>query len=307
MSGGDNFFMRTSKGVAVPGWVIGALAVLGLVLGGMYATGNLSAGDAGPSTSPEVKDATMNLKASQLGSSAGIDTTAYAVLEDDTVVTKDLSANQYTAWSNTFTNQMNNIEVGAFDSSNYPIFETVSFDGQTTLNNEIKTAKVASASDVTVEARETSGSSDNDDAVSVAAGGQATIDSLRATVDIQDLYWNAGYIYVDTPDNSNVTVDMPNAQAVAVPDSAPSGVDKAFEAYNPSMGDNSFEEFAQHDSSRIQIEGDDSNDPDETVTFYVDDVQAYQDSDTGAIKYGAEDDSDNNLGLAEQSLDVTVN
>jgi hypothetical protein len=291
------------KGIS-SGTMLAVLAIGGLVV--LAGTGTLSFGD-DTGDDVETKDATLNLKASQLGSSSGISTTGYAVLEDDTVVTKSLSASQFTAWSNTFTNQMNNIEVGAFDSSNYPIFESVNFGGQTTVNKEVKTANIASGSDVSIEARETSGSSDNDDTVDIAAGGQATISSLRASVDVQDLYWNTGLVMVDTPDNSNVSVDMPNAEAVAVPDYAPSGVDEAYRAYDPSMGDDNFEEFAEHDSSRIVLEGDDSNDPAETVTFYVDDIQAYQDSETGSIEYGAEDDSGSSLGLAEQSLDVTVN
>lgn len=299
--------MFNSKSKGVSGGVAG-FAVIALIAVGLVATGTVDlSAVGGGGDDVEVKDATLNLKASQLGSSSGISTTAYATLNDGTVVTKSLSADQFTAWSNTFNNKMSDITVQAFDSSNYPIAETFSFDGSTTENKEIKTAKIASASDVSLEARETSGSSDNDDAVSIAAGGQATIDSLRASVDTQDVYWNAGYIYVDTPDNSNVTVSMPNNNAVAVPDSAPDAVDKAYEAYSPSEGEDSFTEFAEMDSNRIVLDGDDSNDPSETVTFYVDDKQAYQDSETGDITFGAEDDSGSNLGLAEQSLDVTVN
>lgn len=253
----------------------------------------------------EVKDATLNLAASALGSSSKVSTTAYATFDDGTVVSKSLSSGQFTAWG-VFTN-VDEVAVKAFDSSYYPIEESIDFSGSTQKNQEIKVAEIATASDVSLEARESSGSSDNDDAVSIAAGGQATIDSIRATVDTQDLYWNAGYIYVDTPDNSNVTVDMPNNNAVAVPDSAPSAVDKAFEAYSPATGSNDFTEFAEMDSNRVVLTGDDSNDPSETVTFYVDDVQAYQSSETGEIEYGAEDESGSNLGLAEQSLAVTVN
>lgn len=280
------------------------LAVGALIVVGLFATGTLSATGGGGDTT-EVKDATLNLAASPLGSSTKVATTAYATFEDGTEVSKSLSSGQFTSWG-VFTN-VDSVTVKAFDSSYYPIDYSVAFDGSTQKNKEIKVAEIATASDVSLEARETSGSSDNDDAVSIAAGGQATIDSLRATVDTQDLYWNAAYIYVDTPDNSNVTVDMPNNQAVAVPDSAPSAVDKAFRAYSPSEGQNAFEEFAEMDSNRIVLTGDDSNDPSETVTFYVDDKQAYQSSETGEIQYGAEDDSDSNLGLAEQSLAVTVN
>lgn len=291
------------KGIGTGG-VLAILLAGGLLLG--VFSGTFSFGDESGAPT-EVKDATLNLKASQLGSTSGLGIDAYAVLDDNTVVSKTLTANQYTAWSSTFTNQMSNIDILAFDGSNYPIEDSVTFDGQTTVNKEIKTAQIAASGDVSIEARETSGSSDNDDALDIAAGGQSTIDSLRATVDVQDKYWNAGRIYVDTPDGSNVTVDMPNAQAVAVPDSAPSTVDKAFEAYDPATGEDAFEEFAQHDSSRVVVEGDDTNDPSETVTFYVDDVQANENSNTGDIEYVVEDSSDNNLGLAEQSLAVTVN
>lgn len=296
--------MKT-KGIGMPAALLGIVALLlgAAVFAGVGPFSTTS--DRG--ATGEVKDATLNLKASQLGSSSGISTTAYATLEDGTVVTKSLSADQFTAWTNTFNNQMSDITVQAFDSSNYPIARTFSFEGSTTENLNIKTAQVASASDVSLEARETSGSSDNDDTVNIAAGGQATLNSIRASVDVQDKYWNAGYIYVDTPDNSNVTVTMPNNEQVAVPDSAPSSVDKAFEAYSPSEGEDSFTEFAEKDSNRVVMNGDDSNDPSETVTFYVDDKQAYQDSDTGDIAYGVEDSSDTNLGLAEQSLSVTVN
>jgi len=114
-------------------------------------------------------------------------------------------------------------------------------------------------------------------------------------------------IMVDKSDKSNVTIDMPNAEEVAVPDSAPSGVDMAFEAYNPSMGEDNFEEFATHDSSRMVINGDDTNDPSESVTVYVDDYQAYQSSETGDIEYGVEDVSGNGLGLSAQSQTLTVN
>jgi len=305
MTGGEIFFM-TRKGLSSGAMVLGAIAVIGLAL---VASGNLnlSAPGQGTSDSAETKDATLNLKASQLGSSSGISTTAYATLEDGTVVTKSLSADQFTAWTNTFTNQMDNIELMAFDSSNYPISETFGFNGDTVANKNIKTAAIASASDVSIELRETSGSSDNDGTVDVAAGGQATIDSVRAKVDIQDLYWNTGIVMFDTPDNSNVSIDMPNAEEVAVPDSAPDGVDSAYEAYDPSMGDDSFEEFAVHDSSRVVVEGDDSNDPSESVTVYVDDYQAYEDSESGDIEFGVEDDSGSGLGLSAQSTTLTVN
>lgn len=286
---------------------LAGVLLLGVIAGTQSGLLNIGEDPGDEEPAPEVKDATLNLKASQLGSTSGLSTTAYAIFDDGNVVTKSLSANQFTAWSNTFTNQMSDVTLLAFDSSNYPIEESISFDGQTTVNKEIKTAQVASASDVSLEARETSGSSDNDDTLSIAAGGQATISSLRATVDIQDKYWNAGRIYVDTPDNSNVTVSMPDNEQVAVPDSAPSAVDKAWEAYDPSTGEDNFEEFAEHDSNTIQVEGDDSNDPSETVTFYVDDVQANQNSETGQIEYQVEDSSDTNLGLSSQSLSVTIN
>jgi len=291
--------LSTGAGVAI-------VAVLGLAVLVGTGTINLSAANSGDDTA-EVKDATLNLKASQLGSSSGISTTGYAVLEDGTVVTKSLSADQFTAWTNTFTNQMDNIELMAFDSSNYPISETFGFNGDTVANKNIKTAAIASASDVSIELRETSGSSDNDGTVDIAAGGQATLDSVRANVDIQDLYWNTGIVMFDTPDNSNVSIDMPNAEEVAVPDSATSGVDSAYEAYDPSMGDDSFEEFAVHDSSRVQVSGDDSNDPSESVTVYVDDYQAYEDSESGEIEFGVEDDSGSGLGLSAQSTTLTVN
>lgn len=288
----------------MPGAILGIAALL--VGAAVFAGVGPFSTTSGPNDG-EVKDATLNLAASQLGSSSQISTTAYAVLDDETVVSQSLSSGQFTAWTSTFTNQMSDITLLAFDGSNYAIEDEVSFNGQTTVNKQIKTAPIASASDVSLEARETSGTSDNDDTVDIAAGGQATIDAVRATVDKQDLYWNPGMIYVDTPDNSNVSVDMPNANAVAVPDSAPSGVDQAFEAYSPSTGDNTFEEFAQYDSSRLVLEGDDSNDPSETVTVYVDDVQANQNSETGQIEYVSEDSSGNDLGLAEQSLSITVN
>jgi len=294
--------MKSRKGMS--GAAIAVLAV-GVLLAVLAGTGNLSLGEQ-PDQTVETKDATLNIAAEQLDSSSKISTTAYATLEDGTVVTKDLSSGSFAAWSNTFTNK-DSVTVRAFDSSNYPITKEASFDGSTTLNSVLKTAPVASSSDVSIELRESSGTDDNDGNVDVAAGGQATISSVRAKVDIQDKYWNAGMIMVDKPDNSNVTIDMPNAEEVAVPDSAPSGVDAAFEAYEPSTGEDSFEEFAQSDSTQMVIDGDDSNDPSESVTVYVDDYQAYQSSETGAIEYGVEDGDGNGLGLAAQSTTLTVN
>lgn len=301
LTGGENTFMAKRKGIGTGGIILGVAIVL--VAAG-FASGSLNIGQ-GAGDTVETKDATLNLAASPLGSSTKKATTAYATFADGTVVSKSLSSGQFTAWS-VFTNK-DAVTVKAFDSDYYPIDYEVGFDGSTQLNKEIKVAEIATASDVSLEARETSGSSDNDDTVDIAAGGQATIDSLRANVDTQDLYWNPGRIYVELPSDTNVSVKMPNNEEVAVPDSAPSAVDKAFRAYSPSTGENTFEEFAQYDSNQIVLEGDDSNDPSETVTFYVDDVQAYQSSETGAIQYGVEDDSDSNLGLAEQSLSVTVN
>lgn len=301
--------MKNRKGLSSAAMILGVgiFLLVGVIAGTQAGLLNIGDDTEDEEPQPEVKDATLNIKASQLGSTSGISTSAYAVLEENGIVSQSLSANQFTDWSNTFTNQMSNVDLLAFDSSNYPIEETISFDGQTTVNEEIKTAQIASASDVSLEARETSGSSDNDDTLKIAAGGQASISSLRASVDIQDKYWNAGAIYVDTPDNSNVTVSMPENDQIAVPDSAPSGVDKAWSAYSPSEGSDDFTEFAEHNSNRIQVTGDDNNDPSETVTFYVDDVQANQNSESGELEYVIEDSSDTNLALAEQSLSATIN
>lgn len=297
--------MTNRKGASNLAWFVAIIAGA-VAVGAITGVGPFSAAGGNQGDTVETKDATLNLGAEQLGSSSKISTTAYATLQDGTVVSKSLSSGQFTAWS-VFTNKDSGIEVRAFDSSNYPITSTLDFDGSTQLNKVIKTAAIASSSDVSIELRETSGSSDNDGAVDIAAGGQATIDSVRAKVDIQDVYWNTGMVMFDKPDNSNVSISMPNAEQVAVPDSAPSGVDVAFEAYNPSMGDDNFEEFAVHDSSRVVLDGDDSNDPSESITVYVDDYQAYQSSETGDIEYGVTDDTGTGLGLAEQSKTLTVN
>lgn len=292
--------MTKSKGIA------GGTAIVLIALIAAIAFAGLQLSATGPGGETEVKDATLNIAAEELDSATKVSTTAYATLEDGTVVSQSLSSGQFTAWTDTFTNK-DSATIRAFDSSYYPISKQVSFDGSTTLNSVLDVAPIASASDVSIDLRETSGSSDNDGTVNVAAGGQATVSSVRAEVDIQDLYWNTGMVMFDKPDNSNVTIDMPQAEEVAVPDSAPSGVDSAYMAYNPAEGEDSFEEFAVHDSSRVTISGDDTNDPAESVTVYVDDVQAYESSDTGEIQYGVEDGDGNGLGLAAQSATLTVN
>lgn len=293
--------MKSRKGIS--SGVLVVVAIVGLLALGVV-SGSLNIGADAGDEQAEIKDATLNLAASQLGSSSKISTTAYAQFQDGTVVSKSLSSGQYTSWG-IFTNQDSDVTVSAFDSSNYPIEETVGFDGSTQLNEEIKTAKIASASDVSLEARESSGSSDNDDTLKIAAGGQETIDSLRTSVDTQDVYFNAGRIGVSTPSDSNVTVKMPNNEEVSVPDS--SSADKMWKAYNPSEGDATFEDFAEYNSNNIVVEGDDSNDPSETITFYVNDLQGNQNSDTGELEYAVEDNSDSDLGLSEQSLSTTIN
>ena len=294
-----------SKGLDVGGGsavALGALALVGALVvpqSPLSVTGDSgSGGDAGP----EVKDATLNLAASPLGSSTKVSTTAYATI-DGTVVTKSLSSGQFTAWNDAFTNQ-DSIDVTAFDSSYYPIDSSINFNGQTTVNEEIKIAEIASASDVSIEVRD---DGDSASSVDVAAGGRETVDAVRANVDTQDVYWNAAAVYVERPDNSNVTVDMPNAESIAVPDSAPDSVDKAFRTFDPVRGADGYSEFAEDSSSELVVEGDDSNDPSETLTVYVDDLQQYQSSDTGALAFGLEDDDENDLGLAEQSATLTVN
>jgi len=193
--------------------------------------------------------------------------------------------------------------VRAFDSSYYPIESSVDFAGSTTVNKEIKAAEIASASDVSIEVRD---DGDSVSSISVAAGGRETVDAVRANVDTQDVYWNTAAVYVEKPDSSNVTVDMPNAEAIAVPDSAPDAVDAAFRTFDPVRGTDGYTEFAESDSSELMIEGDDSNDPSETQTIYVDDLQQYQSSDTGDLAHGLEDDSGNDLGLQEQSAALSV-
>lgn len=303
------FFMKSRKGQfgLRSALMIGVVIVGSLFAVNQFAPGVLSAGAGGNGepTQVQTKDATLNLAAEQLQSSTKVATTAYATLDDGTVVTKSIASGQFTAWS-VFTNK-DTVTVRAFDSGNYPITETVSFDGSTQLNEVVKTADIASASDIAYDFVESSGTSDNDGAVNVAAGGQATVKSLEASVEVQDLYYNAGIVMVDKPSGSNVTVKMSNAKAVAVPESAPSAVDAAWKTFSPSKGDDSFKEFATHKSSQIVIKGDDINDPAETLTFYTDDVQAYQSSDTGKIKYGITDGSGNGLGLAEQSVALSVN
>jgi hypothetical protein len=289
--------------------LIGLIAV-GLVAGGSayFDVGPLSAVDGdspsqngGGDTTAEA--ATLNLAASPLGSSAKKAVTAYATLDDGTVVSKSLSSGQFTAWKNTFTVAYSPT-VRAFSGSYYPIAESISFDGSTVKNTEVKMAEIAAAGDLSLTFRDDGSSASS---VTLSAGQQETLDKLRASVDTQDVYFNAGYVYVETASDSNVTVEMPNAEAVAVPESAPDNADAAYKTFSPAMGENDFTEFAEHDTGKVIVKADDSNDPSETVTFYTDDVQAYQASDTGEIKYGVEDGSGSNLGLAEQSVSLTVN
>lgn len=303
--GGEFYTMvnqKTYTGIAA----VGVLAIaVGLFAPGAVPGLDLSAAGTGPGdgdTTTEVKDATLNLAASPLGDSTKIGTTAYATV-DGQVVTQSLSAGQFTAWTNTFTNT-ETADVLAFDGTNYPIASSIDFDGSTTLNEEIKVAEIASASDVSLEVRD---DGDSISSVNLAAGERTTVDAVRTSVDSQDVYFNAGAVYVEEPEQAGVEVSMPGAEEIAVPDSAADSVDKAFRVYDPVEGTDGFTEFAEKDTSEIVIQADEGTDPSAVdVNFTVDDIQAYQDSDTGEIQYGLEDSDDNELGLADQTVSLTV-
>jgi hypothetical protein len=295
-----------SKGLDVGGGsavALGALALVGALVvpqSPLSVTGDSgSGGDA----DPEVKDATLNIAASPLGDSTKVSTTAYANV-DGTVVTQSLSSGQFTAWSDAFTNTQT-IEVSAFGSSYYPVESSVDFAGSTTVNEEIKVAEIASASDVSVEVRD---DGDSITSIDLAAGERETIDAIRTGVDSQDVYFNAGAVYVEQPEDQGVDVSMPNAQEIAVPESAADSVDKAFRVYSPVEGGDGFTEFAEKDSTEVVIEADEGTDPSAVnVNFVVDDIQAYQDSDTGDIEYDLEDGDGNELGLSDQTVQLAVN
>lgn len=181
-----------------------------------------------------------------------------------------------------------------------------------TVRSEGEVYTIAASGDADVSIYDNSDSDVSGGSVTVGSGETYNFEKIRARADGENIAWNVEYVYVNDTQLSNV--DEWRLDGATKMDSVPEHLSDDYsvafrldEAGDLTAGEApTLEEFDKIEPGQLALDMEDGNDPSGDVQVAVDDAAMFK-NDAEQVEQGSEDSSDNDVGLAEQTVTVTIN